>query len=161
MRGDERGEDVGIARHGDVRAEGELAGVGCEGREAAGELRGVRDVAIVAEGEVAGGGRTERGLGVLPDTCPRGRVARVANRDVAAQRLKARLGEHLRYQAHVLEDDDVTAIAHRDAGRLLASVLEGIEAEVGELRDVVAGSPDAEHPAGILRPPLAGHEFVR
>ena len=80
---------------------------------------------------------------------------------MAAQRLKARLGEHLRYEAHVLEDDDMAAITYRDAGGLLASVLEGIEAEVGELRDVVAGCPDAEHPAGILRPPLAGHEFVR
>ena len=81
---------------------------------------------FVAEGEVTGGGRTERGLGVLPDTRPRGRVAGVADGDVSAQRLKARLVEHLRYQAHVLEDDDMAAIAHRDAGGLLAAVLEGI-----------------------------------
>lgn len=85
MRGDECGEDIGIARHVHVCAEGQLAGVDREGSEAPGQLRGVRDVAVVPEGEVAGGGGTEGGLGVLPDTCPGGRVAGMADGDVAAK----------------------------------------------------------------------------
>ncbi|CAB4957030.1 unannotated protein [freshwater metagenome] len=85
----------------------------------------------------------------------------MADRHVAAQRLEAGLVEHLGYQAHVLEDHDVTAVAHRDAGGLLTSMLECVEPEVGELRDIVAGGPDPEYPACVLRTPLAGHEVVR
>ena len=60
------------------------------------------------------------------------------------------LVEHLRDQAHVLVDQDLAAVAHRDAGRLLAAVLEGVEPEVGQLGDVLAGRPDAEDAAGVL-----------
>ena len=42
-------------------------------------------------------------------------------------------------QAHVLVDDDPGAIADRDPGRLLAAVLERVQAEVGELCHVLAG----------------------
>ena len=71
------------------------------------------------------------------------------------------LVEDLRDQAHVLVDQDLLAVADGDAGRLLAAVLQGVEAEVGELGDlgrVVAGAvtgPDAEDPAGVLRAPLS------
>ena len=42
------------------------------------------------------------------------------------------------------------AVADRDTGRLLATVLEGIQPEVGELGDVLSGGPDSEDTAGIL-----------
>ena len=70
------------------------------------------------------------------------------------------LVEDLRDEAHVLVDQDLRAVADRDAGRLLAAVLEGVEPEVGELRDLcrigprpVAG-PDAEDTTGVLGSPV-------
>ena len=80
---------------------------------------------------------------------------------MALQRLQARLGEDLRHQAHVLVDDDVAAVTHRDAGRLLPAMLQGVEAEIGELGDVLAGGPDTEDTAGILRTPLLRVKIVR
>ena len=64
--------------------------------------------------------------------------------------LERGLVEDLRDQAHVLVDQDLAAVADRDAGRLLAAVLQGVEAEVGQLGDVLAGGPDAEDAAGVL-----------
>ena len=64
--------------------------------------------------------------------------------------LERGLVEDLRDQAHVLVDEDLAAVADRDAGRLLAAVLQGVEAEVGQLGDVLAGRPDPEDAAGVL-----------
>ena len=60
--------------------------------------------------------------------------------EVAAQRAQVRLVEDLGDQAHVLVDEDLLAVADRDAGRLLAAVLQGVEAEVGELGDLGVAS---------------------
>ena len=70
------------------------------------------------------------------------------------------LVEDLGDQAHVLEDEDLAAVADRDAGGLLAAVLQGVEPEVGELGDLLAGGPDAEDAAGVLRALLAGEQVV-
>ena len=70
------------------------------------------------------------------------------------------LVEDLRDQAHVLVDQDLAAVADRDAGRLLAAVLQGVEPEVGELGDVLARGPDAEDAAGVLRALVLGVEAV-
>ena len=78
-------------------------------------------------------------------------VARVADREVALERVERRLVEDLRDQAHVLVDQDLAAVADRDAGRLLAAVLQGVEPEVGQLGDVLPGRPDTEDAAGVLR----------
>jgi len=40
-------------------------------------------------------------------------------------------------------------------------MLQGIQTEVGQFGDLVAGGPDAEDSAGILGTALAGEEFVR
>src|SRR3954466_5474500 len=122
------------------------------------QLVGVDEVAVVAErdGPVSRG--AERGLGVLPGAGPGGRVARVADREVALERVERGLVEDLRDQAHVLVDQDLPAVADRDAGRLLAAVLERVETEVGQLRDVLAGGPDPEDAAGVLRSPVVGVE---
>ena len=46
---------------------------------------------------------------------------------------------------------------YRDAGGLLAAVLQRVEAVVGELGHLFAGSPDAEDATGILGPGIVGH----
>ena len=85
-----------------------------------------------------------------------GGVARVADREVALERLEGRLVEDLRDQAHVLVDQDLATVAHRDAGRLLPAVLEGVQPEVGQLGDVLAGGPHAEDAARVLRALVLG-----
>ena len=82
----------------------------------------------------------------------------MADREVALERVERGLVEDLRDQAHVLVDQDLAAVADRDAGRLLAAVLEGVEAEVGQLGDVLARRPDPEDAAGVLRALVLGVE---
>jgi hypothetical protein len=84
----------------------------------------------------------------------------VADGDVPLQGVQGGLVKDLADQSEVLVDDERTAVADRDAGRLLAAVLQGVEAEVGQLRDLLAGSPDAEDTAGILRALVVGEEVV-
>ena len=83
------------------------------------------------------------------------------DREVSAQRGQRPLVEDLGHQPHVLVDEDRAPVGGRDAGRLLPAVLQRVEAVVGELGDLLAGSPDAEDPAGVLRALLAGKEVVR
>ena len=76
---------------------------------------------------------------------------------MTAQRVEVPFVEDLGDVPHVLVDEDLRAVAHGDAGRLLAPVLQRVEPEVGELGDlrrVVAGAvtrPDTEDPARILQ----------
>ena len=93
----------------------------------------------------------EGGLGVLPRRPAGGGVAGVADGDVPAQRAERALVEDLADQPHVLVDEDLLAVGRRDAGRLLPAVLQRVEAEVGELGDLLARGPDAEDTAGVLR----------
>jgi hypothetical protein len=85
----------------------------------------------------------------------------MADREVALEGVEGGLVEDLRDQPHVLVDQDLPAVAHRDAGGLLAAVLEGVEPEVGQLGDVLAGSPDPEHPAGVPRAGVLGVQLGR
>ncbi len=124
------------------------------------ELGGVGEVAVVPEGHGPGRGGAERGLRVLPRHAARGRVAAVPDGDVPRQGVEGRLVEDLGDEAHVLVDEDLLAVARRDARRLLAAVLQRVEPEVGELGDLLAGRPDTEDAAGVLGAFLAGHEVV-
>src|SRR5581483_3806194 len=62
------------------------------------------------------------------------------------------LVEDLGDEAGVAQGGDVAALAGGDPGRLLAAVLQRVEAEVGEAADVVARRVDAEHPAFVAWP---------
>ncbi len=84
----------------------------------------------------------------------------MADGQVAVQGVQVALVEDLRDQAHVLVDEDLVAVADRDAGRLLAAVLQGVQAEVGELGDLFTGGPDAEDAAGVLGALLPGQQVV-
>ena len=119
--------------------------------EAGRELGGVGEVAVVAEREAGVADRPVDRLRVLPRRRAGGRVAVVADREVALQRGEPALVEHLGDEAHVLRHGDRLAVAHRDAGGLLAAVLEREQAEVGQLRDRLAGAVHAEDAAGVAR----------
>src|SRR5262249_44100891 len=71
--------------------------------------------------------------------------------DVAARQLpEVVLGEDLGDQPHARVADDPRSVGGRDAGRLLAAVLEGVEAEEGRPGDFVLAAVDAEDAAGLL-----------
>ncbi|GAA5006593.1 hypothetical protein GCM10025734_46840 [Kitasatospora paranensis] len=80
--------------------------------------------------------------------------------DMPVQRPQGGLVEDLGHEAHVLEDENLGAVAHCNARGFLSAVLQGIEAEVRELGDLLAGSPDTEDAASVLGAFLAGKKIV-
>src|SRR5207244_7088479 len=54
-------------------------------------------------------------------------------------------------EAHVLDDGDRVAVTHRQPGRLLPSVLQRVQAGIGELGHRLAGGVDAEDATEISR----------
>lgn len=65
------------------------------------------------------------------------------------QSLQGLLGKNVRDQALILVHEDLLAVGGRDAGALLAAMLEGVEGEVGETRNVLARGPHSEDAAVI------------
>jgi hypothetical protein len=114
------------------------------------ELDRVDQVAVVRQRDVARVGAVDR-LGVLPRRRARRRVAHVADRHVAGERLELRLVEHLRHEAEVAHGHDVAALGAGDARGLLAAVLERVEREVGEPGDFAFRRVDAEYAAFVAR----------
>ncbi len=75
----------------------------------------------------------------------------MADREVAVERGQRGFVEDLADQPEVLVDEDVGAVADRDAGGFLAAVLLREESEVREPGDVLAGSPYAEEATFVFR----------
>ena len=92
------------------------------------ELDRVGQVAVVGERHLAAVVAPDR-LRVLPGAAAGGRVADVADRHVALQRPQLLLVEDLGDEARVAQRGDVAALAGGDPGRLLAAVLERVEAK--------------------------------
>ena len=147
-----RRDEVGVGGRGGSagRLQRQFAGTVGLRRHPGSQVTGIGQVAVVSQSQHSVGSGPERGLGVLPHAGTGGAVAAVAHGQVPVQTLQRRLVEDLRHQAHVLVDHDVGAIADGHPGRLLAAVLEGVEPEVGQLGDSLAGCPHSEHAAGIL-----------
>src|SRR4051812_32178082 len=104
---------------------------------------GIGEVAVVTEGYGAVLGWPKCWLGIRPGRRSRGRIPRVAHREVTLKGLKCTLVEYLGNQAHVFEYQDVLAIRRGDTGALLAAVLERVEAKIGQLGDLLAGGVHA------------------
>ena len=96
-------------------------------------------------------GRAVDRLGVVPGGRAGGRVAGVADGEVALEAGEVALVEDVGDQAHVLDDHHLGAVADRHAGRLLAPVLEGVEPVEGQVGDLGAGGAHAEDPARLAR----------
>ena len=75
----------------------------------------------------------------------------MTDRDVALERGQRRFVERLADQTHVLVDQDLAAVADRDASRLLPPVLQSVEPEIGEFGNLFPGSPDPEDATSVLR----------
>ncbi len=146
--GEQRGDDLRVGG----AAEGDPALL-----QLAPELDRVGQVAVVGERQLAAVVAPDR-LRVLPGAAAGGRVAHVADRHVALQRLQLLLVEDLGDEAGVAHRGDVAALAGGDPGRLLAAVLQRVEAEVGEAGDVVPGCVYAEDAAFVARAIAVGRE---
>ena len=77
-------------------------------------------------------------------------VAHVADGVLAAEALEHLLVEHLADQAEVLDDRDLAVVGHGDAGALLTAVLQGVEPEEGQARDVESRRMDAEDATAVV-----------
>ncbi len=75
----------------------------------------------------------------------------MADRHVTGQRAQFVFVEDLGDQSGVAHGGDVAALAGGDAGRLLTAMLERVQAEVGQARNVVSGCEDSEDATFVSR----------
>ena len=120
--GDELDDDFGVGRGLEV---------GAVALEAGAEVAEVDQVAVVGDGDEALGGVDADGLGVEQRRVAGGGVARVADGHVAGELGEHVVGEDFRDQAHALDVGEMLAVGGGDAGRFLAAMLQGVEAEIG------------------------------
>src|SRR5262245_163893 len=80
-----------------------------------------------------------------------GRVAIVADCEVAFERAQVVLVEDLRDQTHALMAVGCAPVAAGDSGALLAAVLERKQAEEGQARHIAARRVDSEDAALVVR----------
>ena len=151
MAGQQRGDQVGVVG-GLRRLPARRVGLCGRLADRRGQLGGVGQVAVVPERDPAAvRRRTGTTAGRSPrcrsrwwsSGCGRSRGGRAARRG-SARRRPGRPGRGPCRRRRSLPSRD------RDAGRLLAAVLQGVEAVVGELGDLLARRPDAEDAAGVL-----------
>jgi hypothetical protein len=114
------------------------------------EVDRVGQVAVVGEGDFAAVVAPDR-LGVLPGAAPGGGVPDVADRHVAGERSQLVFVEDLGNEARITHGGDVPAFTGGDAGRFLATMLEGVKAEVSESGYVVSWRINAEHTTLVTR----------
>ena len=120
--GDELDDDLGVGGGLEVSA------VALQARAHVAE---VDQVAVVGDGDEALGGVDANGLGVEQGRVAGGGVARVADGHRAGELGQHVVGEDFRDQAHALDVGQMLAVGGGDAGRLLAAMLQGVEAEIG------------------------------
>ncbi len=112
----------------------------------AGRDRG-HEAELFAEGELPLSDISVEGLRGSPRRRAGRRVAGMTNGDMSVEGRKDPVVERLRHKAHVFDDRDVCAVADRYPSRLLATVLKGIQTEIGEVRYWLTRSKDSEYTA--------------
>ena len=100
------------------------------------ELGSVGQVTVVRDGNLAAGAIDRERLGVAQVGRTRGRVARVADGDGAGHVMQDASLEDLRDQSHAFMGVELLAVGSDDARALLAAMLEGVEAVIGQLRSI-------------------------
>ena len=147
VRREQRRDHLGVRRR--AEADALLAQLGVQ-------LDGVDEVAVVGQRDLAPVGAPD-GLGVLPRVRAGRRVADVADGHAALERAQLLLVEDLVDEALVAHRHDVAVLGGRDAGGLLAAVLERVEREVGEPGDLLLRREYAED-AALVTGSFAGVE---
>ena len=119
-----------------------------------GEVDGVGEVAVVAEGEGAVADLAEHRLGIGPLGGAGRGVAGVADRHVPFEAREHLLVEYLWDEAELLEDRCGLAVRRADACALLTAVLEGEEPEVGEEACLSPRGPGPEDATSLPGAPI-------
>ncbi len=78
------------------------------------------------------------------------------DRQVTVERGQGPVVEHVGHEAHVLHHREVVAVGCGDARGFLAPVLQGVDAEVGQVGRRLPGCVDPEHAAGLTRLAVVG-----
>src|SRR5262245_28726869 len=113
------------------------------------QLARVHQIAVVPDGDLSVRAIDEEGLRVLELAVARGRVARVADRDVAGQRGERLLVEGVSDLSHRARRAKLFTVSRRDARAFLAAVLQRVQAEVGEIGGLRM-SEDSKHTALVF-----------
>ena len=91
-------------------------------------------------------------LGIAHPAAARGGVAVVADGQVSGHAGQHVLIKHLANQAHVLVKTHLAFVEHRDASRFLASMLQGIQTEISQVRHRLFPGQNGEDTAGLFHP---------
>ena len=121
---------------------------------------GINQVAVVGDGEATAGVSDAERLRVHEYGRAGGGITHVPNTEIALQAIKDILVENFAHQSHALMMAHESTITDADAGTLLASVLEGIEAKIGKTGGVLV-SIDGEDTALFLWPTVRDDYGVR
>ena len=119
--------------------------------ERAAPFRRARQIAVVAEGQLALVAVDHDRLRVHQGSVAGGRVARVPERRVAGKARKHFGLKNIGHQAHAFFEMQFAPVARNDSGRFLAAMLQRVEAEVSHLRGF-GMAEDAAHAAVIVEP---------
>ncbi len=139
-RGDELSHEITVAGYDS----GEHSGFGYEAAR-------VGEIAVVAQGEAGIADFAVDGLGIAPRARPGGRVPRMTDGEMTLERRQLVIVEDIGDEAHVLVDPKPLPVADRHAGRLLAAMLQGVQAVEGEKGSREAGGVHAEDSARLFR----------
>ncbi len=145
MPGHEVDDDFGV--HGGLED-------GARGLEAAADLPGVGEGAVVADGDHLAAVLHHEGLGVDEHGGAGGGIAHVADGQMPRKLIQECRVEDLGHQPQAPVHADPFAVAGDDAAGLLAPVLEGVEAEVGDAGRVgvaVDAEDAAVFPGAVIR----------
>ena len=70
--------------------------------------------------------------------------------DLAFERRKRSVVEHLRDQAEILRHRDRDSVSHSDSGAFLPSMLQSLQAEAGHARNIVTWGIDSKDAAFLF-----------
>ena len=143
--------------HGLLNRKGDQFGVGGGGEltgnggQVVTQLSCIHQIAIVGKGERANAGVQHHRLGIANLATAGSGIAVVTDGQIAGEALQHGLIKHLAHQAHVLVQPHLAiGIKNGNTSRFLASVLQGVETEVGEVGHRLPRRQHGIHAAGFL-----------
>src|SRR5699024_12422876 len=84
----------------------------------------------------------------------------VTTSNIHRRRHQYRIVSDLADESHVFVHEDPVCVADGDARRLLAPMLERVQAEIREFGSFLSGGPHPENAAGVLWPGIVRIDFV-
>ena len=103
----------------------------------------------MGQGQTTLAGMNQEGLGIEVAGIAPGGIVDVADGQETGKALQDLFGKDLGHQTLILIELQFFPIADRDPGTLLAPVLEGIEAHIGEGSGLTVGGINAKYTTGL------------